>query len=256
MSRLSRGWWPWSVILTVASAAPISPGFGGTGDHGRLPAEAADLLLSAYFRQFLDERDLDAFRDRVDARYSEDELCRLAGRAVADETRRAAVAALGLLGTFRKSNPVLGRALRDRDPIVRRMAEQACWSLWFRADTPEHNEALREVIATARRGELDRADQLATRLIEEAPGFAEAYNQRAIIAFEQGKLDESARDCERVLERNPYHFGALGGLAQCQMSLDRPEETLQTLQRAARLQPYNLGIKDGIRRLAARMALD
>lgn len=256
MASLSRGQWPWIVILIVASAAPVAPGFGGTGDHGGLPVDGSDLLLAAYFREFLDERDLDAFRDRVDARYSEDELCRLARQAIGDETRRAAVAALGMLGTFRKSNPVLGQALRDRDPIVRRMAEQACWSLWFRADTPEHNEALREVIATARRGELDRADQLATRLIEEAPHFAEAYNQRAIIAFEQGKLEESARDCQRVLERNPYHFGALGGLAQCQMSLDRPDEALQTLQRAARLQPYNLGIKDGIRRLAARMALD
>lgn len=245
---------PWITTVMAAWAALAAPSFAGPVDRGRLPDES-EPLLGDYFRKFLDERDLDAFRDRVDARYAEGELCRLATRAAGDDTRRAAVAALGLLGTFRRSNPVLGRALRDRDPIVRRMAQQALWSLWFRADTPENNRALLEVIAAARRGDLDRADALATRLIDTAPGFAEAYNQRAIIAFERGRFEDSARDCKRVLERNPYHFGALGGLTQCQMQLDRPGQALKTLRRAARLQPYDLGIQDTIRRLAAQMAL-
>ena len=62
---------------------------------------------------------------------------------------------------------------------------------------------------------------MATRLIAIAPAFAEAYNQRAIIYFEQGRYAESARDCRRVLSINPYHFGALAGLFQCQIGLDR-----------------------------------
>ena len=112
------------------------------------------------------------------------------------------------------------------------------------------------MIRAVARGDLDRANALATRLIFVAPRFAEAYNQRAIIAFEQGRFDDSARDCRRVLELNPCHFGAMGGLWQCQLQLDRPAEALETLRRASRLQPYNLGIREAIRQTAARIGGD
>jgi tetratricopeptide (TPR) repeat protein len=243
----------WAAVGTVAAwGGTIRPGL----THGGRGQEEAGSLMSEYFRRLLDDRDLEAFRDRVDARYSEGDLCRLLNESPGVTTRRAAVVALGSLGSFPRSNPVLGRALRDPDPVVRRLAEDALWSLWFRADTPENNETLLEVIASIRRGDLNRAEALATRLILVAPRFAEAYNQRAIIAFEQGRFDDSVRDCRRVLELNPYHFGALGGLAQCQLQLDQPAQALETLRRASRLQPYNLGIRESIRRIAARMELD
>lgn len=242
----------WAVIGVAAS--PGGP-LRADSDGGR-GAEEAGSLLGEYFRRFLDDQDLEAFRDRVDARYSEAALCRLATDSPGVTTRRAAVLALGSLGSFPRSNPVLGRALRDPDPVVRRIAEDGLWSLWFRADTPENNGALLEIIRSARRGELERAEALANRLIAAAPRFAEAYNQRAIIAFDQGRFDDSARDCRRVLELNPWHFGALGGLAQCQIQLDQPAQALETLRRASRLQPYHMGIRDNIRRLAARIELD
>lgn len=254
-TRARRPSWPWILIVLSACSALGATARAGLTDRGRGQEESAS-LLHAYFRRFLDDHDLEAFRDRVDARYSEEALCRFLADSPGAMTRRAAVVALGSVGGYARSNPVLGRALRDPDPTVRRLAEDALWSLWFRADTPENNEALREVIRSARRGDLDRAETLATRLIAAAPRFAEAYNQRAIIAFEKGRFEDSARDCRRVLELNPYHFGALGGLAQCQLQLDRPAQALETLQRASRLQPYNLGIRDTIRLISARMALD
>jgi tetratricopeptide (TPR) repeat protein len=242
----------WAVV-----AAPSAPGGivrSGIADAG--PADQqADSLLDEYFRLFLADRDFEAFQDRVAARYGEETLCRLATDSPGVTTRRAAVLALGALGRFPRSNPVLGRALRDPDPVARRIAEDSLWSLWFRADTPEHNRALRQVQQFAARGELNRAEALATRLIVAAPEFAEAYNQRAIIYFEQGRLAESARDCQRVLSLNPYHFGALGGLAQCQLRLNRPAEALRTLRRALKLQPYNVGLRESLRFVEARVEL-
>ncbi len=107
----------------------------------------------------------------------------------------------------------------------------------------------------AGRGDLNRAEALATRLIADAPGFAEAYNQRAIIYFEQRRFAESARDCQRVLSVNPYHFGAMSGLAQCQMGLDQPAEALKTLRRALRLQPYSEGLRKSLKFLEAQVEL-
>jgi tetratricopeptide (TPR) repeat protein len=250
-----------SVVLIAAwaamgmAAAPAGTARPGNTD-GTRGRDDTGSLLGEYFRRFLDDRDIEAFRDRVDARYSESALCRLLSDSPVVTNRRAAVVALSALGTYARSNATLGRALRDPDPVVRRLAEDALWSIWFRADTPENNEALLEVIVSARRGDLNRAEALATRLIDVAPRFAEAYNQRAIIAFELGRFADSARDCGRVLQLNPYHFGALGGLAQCQLQLDRPAQALEALRRASRLQPYNVGIQDSIRRLAARLEVD
>ena len=232
---------------------------GGTLQGGithPVELDRAGSLLIEYFRILLDDRDMEAFRDRVAARYSEADLCRLAADARLETARRAAVIALGKLGNFPRSNPVLGRALADPDSVVRRLAQDALWSLWFRAGTPEQNEALDQVNQAIKGGDLDRAEAMANRLIIAAPEFAEAYNQRAIIAFERGRFDDSAHDCRRVLELNPYHFGALGGLAQCQLRLDRPAEAIETLKRASRLQPFDRSIPDTIRLIAARMGIE
>lgn len=214
----------------------------------------AGSLLATYYEGFLRDHDIEIFRQQASARYTEGTLMRLveSGNVTA---RRAAVLALGLFGTF-QSNAAVARALRDSDPTVRNLADNALWAIWFRADTPENNRALVDVIAAVGRGELSRAEALATRLIVAAPRFAEAYNQRAIIAFEQGRFDDAARDCRRVLELNPFHFGAMSGLAQCEVQLGRPAQAIETLRRAARLQPYNPAIREHIRRIAARMALD
>jgi tetratricopeptide (TPR) repeat protein len=235
-----------------ARGAANRPGADGSG-HWEPGTES---LLVDYFQKFLDDRDLEAFRDRVAARYGEAALASILGDSPVVTARRAAVLALGLSGSFQRSNAVLGRALRDGDAVVRRLAEDALWSVWFRADEPENNGALQEVVRLIGRGQLHQAEALATRLIAVAPNFAEAYNQRAIIYFHQGRFAESAQDCQRVLARNPYHFGALAGLAQCQHQLDRPAEALQALRRASRLQPYNEGLREQIKLLEARFEPD
>ena len=63
-------------------------------------------------------------------------------------------------------------------------------------------------------------------LIKRAPGFAEAYNQRAILHFRMKEFQKSVADCEKVLKLNPLHFGALGGMAQCYINLRRPRAAL------------------------------
>jgi tetratricopeptide (TPR) repeat protein len=164
------------------------------------------------------------------------------------------VIALGLQGGFEQSNAALGRALRDGDAVVRRWAEEALWSIWFRASTPENNRALQEVANLVGRGQIGRAESLANRLIRNAPDFAEAYNQRAILYFHQGRFAESAADCRQVLSRNPCHFGALSGLAQCLLRLNHPADALKTLRRASRLQPYSEALREHVKLLEAQVA--
>jgi len=213
-------------------------------------------LLVDYFKTFLEDQDMEAFRDRVAARYNEGTLGRILAGSPAVAARRAAVVSLGLLGSFEQSNAALGRSLKDSDPAVRGMAEQALWTVWSRADTPENNQLLEQVHNSIRNEQLNQAEAFANRLIQLAPDFAEAYNQRAIIYFHQGRFAESVQDCKQVLRRNPYHFGAISGMAQCQLKLNRPREALKTLRQGLKLQPYSNSIREFIRDLETQIGPD
>ena len=213
-----------------------------------MPAHPASLLVG-HLERFLKDQDLNAFRQGIEARYTEGTLCRA---TYADDVRirRAAVLALGLNGSF-ACNATVARRLRDKDPATRSMAASALWAIWSRADTAENNAELEAIQALIDRGRRDEAIRRAGRLVERAPGFAEAYNQRAIAYFLSGRLSESAADCRRVLDLNPYHFGALSGLGQCQLGLRQRVEAIRTFRRALELQPYSDGLRQTVAELEA-----
>ena len=214
--------------------------------HGAPPMPEPDAppLLVHYFESYLGDQDIEAFRLNVTARYNEGSLTRLA-RSQSAKARRAAILALGLVGSF-EANAAVARGLRDPDATVRNLANSALWAIWFRADTPENNAALEEAHDLINRRRFDEAEALATRLVERAPKFAEAYNQRAIALFLRGRFAESEADCRRALELNPYHIGALGGLGQCYLRLDRRDEALATFRRALKLQPFSEGLRETV----------
>jgi tetratricopeptide (TPR) repeat protein len=252
-----------SCVLAAVAPTELRAGVSVWTDSPRLAlgvstmSEAhAGSLLVEYFKAFLHDRDLEAFRNRVTVRYNEGTLCRLLSVSPDVAARRAAVLSLGILGSFEHGNTTLARALRDEDAAVRTMAEDALWAVWFRADSPENNQALGQVRRAISRQELDQAEVLASRLITDAPNFAEAYNQRAIIYFHQGRFAESVRDCQNVLSRNPYHFGAISGMAECLLRLRRPHDALKTMRRALKLQPYHNSLRDAIRILETEIESD
>jgi tetratricopeptide (TPR) repeat protein len=187
---------------------------------------------------------LDKFKRQVAGRYNEGTLQRLLGSGDV-AARRAAVLALGMLGSM-KSNLLVAARLSDDDKVVRQLAADALWLLWFRADTDANNQELqraRKLHDTAKkRAALDA-------LIKKAPTFAEAYNQRAILNFQVGELQKAILDCEKVLKLNPCHFGAQVGMAQCYMGLNKPRAALKAFRNAYRINPEMEGVEETIRAL-------
>jgi tetratricopeptide (TPR) repeat protein len=207
-----------------------------------MPEPHASSLLVEYYRTFLKDQDADAFGLRVAARYTEGTLARLLGGGP-PESRRAAVLGLGLVGSM-TSNAALAQALKDDDPTVRALAVSALWAVWFRGDTPAHNDALEAIRDQIAEGRFLQAEAAATGLIARAPHFAEAYNQRAIARYFLGRHADSAADCRATLERNPYHFGALSGLGRCYLHLEDRPAALRTFQRLLELQPHSADIRE------------
>lgn len=184
------------------------------------------------------------FRDGVRGRYTEGTLQRILASPDA-KTRRAAVLALGLLGTM-DSNPAVAAVLHDADTLVQRFAADALWELWFRGGTAEQNARLRDA---ARNPDAVKARADLDDLIHQAPSFAEAYNQRAIWYFKRGEFARAAEDCEAVLRLNPFHFGAAAGLGQCFAKIGKPRAAIRAYRTALDINPALEHLRDTIRQL-------
>jgi tetratricopeptide (TPR) repeat protein len=215
----------------------------------------ATALLVQYHRQLpqpgaaREKAALSQFKKAVERRYIQGTLLRLLAQGDA-EARRAAVLALGLTSSMRANAAVAAR-LRDADPEVRRLAADALWALWFRADAPDNNAELQRLMRLSATPDLVPEQLLNgfTALIQRAPNFAEAYNQRAILYFRLGDLRRAIQDCERVLKLNRHHFGAASGLAQCFVKQNRLRAALRAYRRAYRIHPHLGGIRQAIQSL-------
>ncbi len=192
----------------------------------------------------LQQAAVNAFKKQVAARYSEGTLTRLLCTGDV-RTRRAALLALGLLGTM-ESNAAVAACLHDDDADLARMAADALWSIWFRGDNQANADELHRLV---RLRDRDKALAGLDQLIKRAPSFAEAYNQRAIVLFRLKQFERSAADCEKVLQLNPCHFGALAGMGQCFLQLRKHKAALKAFRNALRVNPHMEGIAETIRTL-------
>ena len=192
-------------------------------------------LLARLYHRYLEDENSAAFVTAVSRSYLPSTLERLA--CGADYIgRRAAIMAIGFLGDYRQ-NAVLGRALVDRDRGVRLLADNGIRALWRRDGNTRQRQQLARVCRLNFSSHYDEAVQEADTLIDDAPWFAEAWNQRGIGYFAQRRFEDSANDCQQTLEINPYHFGAAVGLAHCHLELDEPVAALENFRQAMRLNP-------------------
>lgn len=188
---------------------------------------------------------LGRFKLKIEPRYGEGTLERLLTWND-PEVRQAAVLALGFIGTMRVNAPLAGR-LHDDDPLVRQFAGDALWSVWFRGDSPLNNQELQRLMRFDPDNEkLESILAAYASLIAEAPTFAEAFNQRAILHFRTGNYAKSIADCERTLRLNPHHFGAACGLAQCFLKQKKLRAALRCYRRALRINPNLENVRKAI----------
>ena len=165
----------------------------------------------------------------------EEALAALADTRDVDNRRRGALA-LAETGAM-ADVPKLAAALRDDDPLVRKLAERAMWEVWSRSGDASVDRLLASGIEQmgAREGEL--AVQTFTEVIRRRPDFAEGWNKRATVYYLMGEYQKSLADCDEVMKRNPYHFGALSGYGMIYLQLDQPAKALDYFQRALKVNP-------------------
>ena len=102
---------------------------------------------------------LGLFEHQVRQRYTEGTLLRLLA-SPQPELRQAAVLALGQIGTMAVNTHVATR-LHNEDCLVRAMACDALWSIWFRDDLPEHQKELQRLVRLGKKNDKTAGSDVA-----------------------------------------------------------------------------------------------
>jgi tetratricopeptide (TPR) repeat protein len=167
------------------------------------------------------------------------------------EERARAVIALAHEGRM-ADVPALIERLRDEQPAVRGLAEQAIWAVWSRSGDPEVDALFAGGVGEMEAGEFPAAIATFTRIIERKPEFAEGWNKRATVYFLVGDYQRSLADCDEVVRRNPNHFGALAGYGQIYLQLSEFDKALTYFHRALAVNPNLDGVRTIIEALESR----
>ena len=120
---------------------------------------------------------------------------------------------------------------------MREAAGDALWAIWHRSGDPAVDALLRMGIRLMDQHRLAEAVAVFSRVIEQAPGFAEGWNKRATAYYLLGDHDRSLADCEEVVRRNPIHFGALSGFGLNYLQKDDLPRAAEYFERALRVNP-------------------
>ncbi|MEQ8235044.1 MAG: tetratricopeptide repeat protein [Gammaproteobacteria bacterium] len=133
---------------------------------------------------------------------------------------------------------LFGRLVNAPNARLAADVEQEIWRIWFTHEDATAEDLLERARERAQGGEVASANALFGQLVEDYPGYAEAWNQRAILRYLQGELEASLADIERTLTLEPRHFGALSGRGQCLLRLERYREAAAAFEEALAVNPW------------------
>jgi len=169
-------------------------------------------LLKAY-QDYLESSDTAFFVASVARNYTVPTLTAILNRCDILH-RRAAALALGFLGDI-TCQESLGAALCSSDRRLRLVADDSLRAIWARDASDEQRSNLDKIIRLNECDLFEESVALCDQLIDGAPRYLEAYNQRALALFHLRDFDRSIDDCRRVLQISRYHYGAWIGMGHC-----------------------------------------
>lgn len=172
----------------------------------------------------------------------------------------AAVAALFCGISVVALTPSIGVAQSTADDFLDRLAdpelrnwdvvEADLYERWQLSGSASADYLLRRGLAALEAEDYDAAYDHLTALTDHAPEFAEGWNARATMFFEQQMFGPAIADIQRVLALEPRHFGALAGLGVMLEDMGNTDGALAAYEAAHALHPNQPDIQrllDGLR---------
>lgn len=209
-----------------------------------MPIAIETAAFVSVVRPLLESNDLQGLLSALRQRWD----CRQISRLVAHgdrDTRKVALLCLAMVAGRDCIELVQGQ-LSDSDRMINQMAEHALWSIWFRMGSPAANSELCRGSKALSARNLAVALECIDRAIECDPGFAEAYNQRAILRFMQDRFEESIADCRKAIRLMPCHFGAWACMGHCFLHLGQLDHAQRAYERAISINPHLDSVRETI----------
>jgi tetratricopeptide (TPR) repeat protein len=198
-------------------------------------------------KPLLEARDFEGLLCHLKAHWSAEQIVSLLSASDPD-VRKVAALALSLVGG-KCCIPAVADRLRDLDAMTNQMAEHALWSIWFRCGTPAANAELARGAQCLGDHDFDCAFEHLNRAIAICPGFAEAYNQKAIAYYLMEDYEQSRRNCQITISLMPCHFGAWAGLGHCHAHLGNLPEAIKCYEKALEINPHLDCIRQAVHEL-------
>jgi tetratricopeptide (TPR) repeat protein len=196
------------------------------------PTEFVNLV-----QPLLAQQDMGGLLALLKSRWQPEEIRDLL-RSPHTDAKKVALLALALVGPSCCAEE-LALQLKDPDPLINQLAEHALWAVWFRGgNSCEANQLVCRGAEALDHKDFSEAVEFFSQAIRRDPGFAEAYNQRAIAYFLAEDFEKSIADCQRTVRRMPCHFGALSGMGHCYVHLNQISQAIEYYEQALVVNPH------------------
>ena len=131
----------------------------------------------------------------------------------------------------------IGLKSADNEAMAMEYANRI-WELWFQSGDVEIDQLMQEAMQRRSVYDFNGALESLNKVIDRAPEYPEAWNQRATVYFFQEEYEKSLEDVARALALEPRHFGALAGRAVIRLYQLKPALARQNIVAALEIHPY------------------
>jgi tetratricopeptide (TPR) repeat protein len=127
--------------------------------------------------------------------------------------------------------------------------EEEVWDAWLVSGSATVDVLMKRGLEAQENEDVDGARDMFDRVIIIKPEYAEGWNRRALLFFNDKQYDEAVADLESALTYEPRHFGAWIGLGMIFESIDKPEAALRAYEKALAIHPHAAAAVSGEKRL-------
>ena len=122
--------------------------------------------------------------------------------------------------------------------------------LWVTPGSDTISLLMQRALHAANGKKPELALKLLDAVVALAPDYAEGWNRRAYVHYQQNDVDRALGDLRRTLALDPNHFKALEGLVHILKDIGRKKEALQAARQLLEVNPFDTGAKQIVDELA------
>ena len=145
---------------------------------------------------------------------------------------------------------LLTRLAKAPDQRGARTIERELKARWSHSGSPSADLLLKRTDQAMEAQDFDTARQIAQRLTDIAPNFAEAWHRRATLATHKDDYEDALTSLRHTLALQPKNFEALAELGEILEEYNDKPHALEAYRQAKALDPFIEGVADRIRELS------